>query len=77
MSTKDAEIKKRVLNKLENEPNLTSQNLAEDCQRFMNVWQDAKNIDVVRHIKKVSQQNKVKKKYYSKVLLRKWRTTFL
>ena len=31
VSTKDAEI--RILNKLENEPNLTLQNLAEDCQR--------------------------------------------
>ena len=30
VSTKDPEIKTRVLNKLENEPNLTSQNLAED-----------------------------------------------
>lgn len=37
VSTKDTEIRRRVLNKLENKPNLTLQNLAEDCQRFINV----------------------------------------
>ena len=36
VSTKDAKIRRRVLNKLENEPNLTFQNF-EDCQRSMNV----------------------------------------
>ena len=53
VSTKDAEIRRRVLNKLENEPNLTLQNLAEDCQGFINVRQD-KDIEVssVLHIKK-------------------------
>ena len=62
--TKDAEIRRRVLNKLENEPNLTLQNLAEDCQRFINVQQDAKDIEVigVLHIKKVGQENKLKRK---------------
>ena len=46
VSSKDTEIRRRVLNKLENEPNLTLQNLAEDSQRFINVRQDAKDIEV-------------------------------
>ena len=48
--------------------NLILQNLVEDCQRFMNVRQDAQDIEVrgMSHIKKVCQENKVKKKkYYS------------
>ena len=63
VSTKDAEIR-RVLDKLENEANQTLQNLAEDCQRFINVRQDAKEIEAsgVSHIQKVCQENKVKKK---------------
>ena len=50
--------------KFENERNLTLQNLTEDCQRFINVCQDAKDIEVnsVLHIKKVHQENKVKRK---------------
>ena len=43
ISTKDAEIRRRVLNKLENEPNLTLQKVAEDCQRFMSVKRDSKD----------------------------------
>ena len=58
--TKDAEIKRKVLNKLEDEPKLTLQNLAEDCQRFINDRQDSA-VNSVLHIKKV-QENKVKKK---------------
>ena len=60
VSTKDAEIRRRVLNKLENESNLTLQNKAEDCQRFINVRQDAKDIEVscVSHIKKKSASRK-------------------
>ena len=46
VSTKDAEIRWRVLNKLEKEPNLTLQNLIEDYQLFINVRQDAKDIEV-------------------------------
>ena len=67
--TKDAEIRWRVLNKLENEPSLILQNLAEDCQGFINVRQDAKDIEVsgMSHIKKVHQENKVKKR--KKVIL--------
>ena len=62
-SSQDTEIS-GVLNKHENEPNLTLQNLAKDCQRFINVCQDAKDIKVsgISHIKKVCQENKVKKK---------------
>ena len=46
----------------------------------MNVQQDTKDIEVssVSHIKKVHQENKLKKKkYYSNPLLRMWRTIFL
>ena len=55
ISAKDAEIRRRVLNKLENEPNLTLQQIAEDCQRFISVKQDSKNIEEsgVAHIKQV------------------------
>ena len=42
ISTKDAKIRRRILNKLENEPNLTPQQVPEDCQRFLNVIQDSK-----------------------------------
>ena len=35
VSAKDAEIRRRVLSKLENEPDLTLQKLAEDCQRIV------------------------------------------
>ena len=63
VSTKDIEIR-RILNKLEKEPNLTLQNLAKDFQRFINVQQDAKDTKVssMLHIKKAHQENKVKKK---------------
>merc|ERR1711867_352444 len=55
ISAKDVEIRRRVLNKLENEPNLTLQQIAEDCQRFISVKQDSKNIEesAVAHIKQV------------------------
>ena len=33
VSTKDAEIRQRILNKLENELNITLQQIAEDCQK--------------------------------------------
>ena len=44
MSAKDAKIRRRVLSKLENEPDLTLQKLAEDCQRIGSVRNDSKNI---------------------------------
>ena len=55
ISAKDAEIRRRVLNKLENEPNLTLQQIAEDCQRFISVKQDSKDIEEsgIAHIKQV------------------------
>ena len=55
ISAKDAEIRRRVLNKLENEPNITLQQIAEDCQRFISVRQDSKNIEEsgIAHIKHV------------------------
>ena len=37
VSTKDAEIRCRILNKLENEPNITLQQIAKDCQRQVSV----------------------------------------
>ena len=45
MSTKDAEIRRRVLSKLEIEPDLTHQKLAENCQRIVSVRKDSKNIE--------------------------------
>ena len=79
VSTKGAEIWRKVLDKLENESNMTLKKLPEDCQRFINVRQDAKNIEVsgVSHIEKERQDNKEKKKYYSKPMLHVWRITFL
>ena len=44
-SAKSAEIRRRTLSKLENEPNLTLQQLAEDCQRYINLKKDSKNIE--------------------------------
>ena len=54
VSSQDTERRRRVLNKLENEPNLTLQQLAKDCQHFVTVRQDYKAIEEsgVSHIKK-------------------------
>ena len=40
VSAKDAEIRRRVLSKLENNHDLTLQKLAEDCQRIVSVRKD-------------------------------------
>ena len=40
VSAKNAEIRHRVLNTLEKESNLSLQQIAEDCQRFVTVRQD-------------------------------------
>ena len=37
VSTKDVEIRRRILNELENEPNIALQQIAEDCQRYVRV----------------------------------------
>ena len=60
MSAKDAEIRRRVLSKLENEPDFTLKKLAEDCQRILSVRKDSKNIEesdvvYVRNVKHRSQ----------------------
>ena len=59
VSAKDAEIKRRVLSKLENEPDLTLQKLTEDCQRIVNVRKDSKNIEEsdVAYIRKVKHRS--------------------
>ena len=44
MSAKNAEIRRKVLLKLENKPDLTLQKLAEDSQRIVSVRKDSKNI---------------------------------
>ncbi len=41
----NAEIRRRVLSKLESEPDLTLQNHAEHCQRIVSVRKDSKNIE--------------------------------
>ena len=45
VSADDAEIRWRVLTKLENEQGLTLQKLAEDCQRVISVKCDSKTIE--------------------------------
>ena len=55
VSPEDAEIRRRVLTKLENEQGLTLKKLAEDCQRVVSVKSDSKTIEEsgVAHIKKI------------------------
>ena len=59
VSAKDAKIRRRVLSKLENEPDLTLQKLAEDCQRIVSVRKDAKNIEEsgVAYVRKVKHRS--------------------
>ena len=56
---KDAEIRHRVLLKLENEPDLTLQKLAEDYQKIVSVRKDSKNIEEsgVAYVKKVKHRS--------------------
>ena len=44
----------RILNKLENEPNIILQQITEDCQRYVSVKQDSKKIEEsgIAHIRK-------------------------
>ena len=44
LSIIDAEIRRRILNKLEDEPNITLSQITEDCQRYCSVKQDSKKI---------------------------------
>lgn len=62
ISVKHAGIRRRVINKLENEPDITLQQVAEDCQRLVSIREDSKNIEQsgIAHIKKIHQR-KVKK----------------
>ena len=59
MSAKDAKIRHGVLSKLENEPDLTLQKLAEDCQRVVSVRKDSKNIEEygVAYVRKVKHRS--------------------
>ena len=59
VSAKDAEIRHRVLSKLENEPDLTLQKLAEDCQKIVSVRKYSKNIKEsgVAYVRKVKQRS--------------------
>ena len=59
MLTKDAEIRRRVLSKLENEPDLTLQKLVEDFQRIVSVRKDSKNIEEsgVAYVRKVKHRS--------------------
>ena len=45
VSAEDAEVRRRVQTKFENEQGLTLQKLAEDCQRIISVKCDSKTID--------------------------------
>ena len=53
VSAEDAEIRRRVFTKLENEQDLTLKILAEGCQRVVSVKSDSKTIEEsgVAHIK--------------------------
>ena len=53
VSGKEAEIRHWLLNKLENEPNLTQQQIAEESQIFVSIRQDSKIIEVsgIAHLK--------------------------
>ena len=59
VSAKNAEIRRRVLSKLENKPDLTLQKLAEDCQRIASVRKDFKNIKEsgVAYVRKVKHRS--------------------
>ena len=59
VSAKDAEIRRRILSKLENEPDLPLQKLAEDCQRIVSVRKDWKNIEEsgVAYVRKVKRRS--------------------
>ena len=61
-STKDSEIRRRVLSKLEREPNLTLKKLAEDFQGIISVKKDSRYIEEsgVAHVRNIH-----KKKNYS------------
>ena len=71
VSAKDAEIRRRVLSKLENEPDFTLQKLPEDYKIIASVRKDSKNIEVsgVAYVKKVKHRSqshspiKERKKY--------------
>ena len=54
VSAEDAEIRRRVLTKLENEQGLTLKKMTEDCQRVVSVKSDSKTIGEsgVAHIKR-------------------------
>ena len=78
VSAKNAEIRRRVLSKLENEPNLKLQKVSEDCQRTVSVRKALKNIKessvaYVRKVKHISQSHspvKERKKHdYSKNMI--------
>ena len=47
VSNQDEEIRRRVQNKLGNEPNLTLQQIAEDCEKFVYIRQDSKNFEEI------------------------------
>ena len=55
VSTKDAELRRQALNRLEKEPNITLQQLAEECQKIILEKQNSKNIDEagIAHIRKL------------------------
>ena len=55
ISTKDSQIRHRILNKLEDEPNITLQQITEDCPKYVSVKQDSKTIEEsgIAHIRKI------------------------
>ena len=60
VSAKDAELRRRALNRLEAEPNITLQQLAEECQRIISEKRDSRKIEEagVSHVRKVRNYGK-------------------
>ena len=68
VSTKDTEIRHRILNRLDNEPNITLHEITEDWQRYISVKQDSKKIEEsgIAHIRNI-RYNKTQTKSPTKI----------
>ena len=58
ISPKDAKVRRKVLNKLESEPNLTLRHLAEDCQRYVYIKKKKESKDI--------EESGIRKVHYTK-----------
>ena len=60
VSTKYTKISQRILNKLKNGPNITLQQIAEDCQMYVSIKQDSKEIEEsdISYVRKIRYKKK-------------------